>query len=165
MKLAKLLGAFVLVDLYFFGCDLLTEAFPGGAGAEVVAMLVSGPLAPFFWVEVVGCAACAVICLTPSLRRNGLLVAASLLAIAGIFCKRVQLLVGGFQIAEPRFALRHELHERAPTGRAAWPSAYAGHGLLADAARVRRDPGRGGLSGCLIFFLGLKFLPLRPADQ
>ena len=30
VKLAKLLGAFVVVDLYFFGCDLLTEAFPGG---------------------------------------------------------------------------------------------------------------------------------------
>ena len=26
VKLAKMLGAFVLVDLYFFGCDLLTEA-------------------------------------------------------------------------------------------------------------------------------------------
>ena len=32
VKLAKLLGAFVMVDLYFFGCDLLTEAFPGGIG-------------------------------------------------------------------------------------------------------------------------------------
>ena len=30
VRLAKLLGAFVLVDLYFFGCDLLTEGFPGG---------------------------------------------------------------------------------------------------------------------------------------
>ena len=46
VKLAKLLGAFVMVDLYFFGCDLLTEAFPGGSGAEVVAMLTAGPLAP-----------------------------------------------------------------------------------------------------------------------
>ena len=98
VKLAKLLGAFVMVDLYFFGCDLLTEAFPGGSGAEVVAMLVSGPLAPYFWTEIVGCAACAVICFVPALRTNTLLVIGSLLAIAGIFCKRVQLLVGGFQI-------------------------------------------------------------------
>ena len=62
-------------------------------------MLTSGPLAPFFWVEVVGCV--AVRRHLPDvlpLRRNGLLVTASLLAIAGIFCKRVQLLVGGFQI-------------------------------------------------------------------
>ncbi len=56
VKLAKLLGAFVVVDLYFFGCDLLTEAFPGGSGAEVVAMLTAGPLVPYFWTEVVGCA-------------------------------------------------------------------------------------------------------------
>lgn len=104
VKLAKLLGAFVMVDLYFFGCDLLTEAFPGGSGAEVVAMLVSGPLAPYFWTEIVGCAACAVICFVPALRTNTLLVIGSLLAIAGIFCKRVQLLVGGFQIANLDYA-------------------------------------------------------------
>ena len=36
VRLAKLLSAFVLVVLYFFGCDLLTEAFPAGQ-AEVVA--------------------------------------------------------------------------------------------------------------------------------
>lgn len=104
VKLAKLLGAFVMVDLYFFGCDLLTEAFPGGSGAEVVAMLTAGPLAPYFWTEVVGCALCAVICFTPALRTNALLVAGSLLAILGIFCKRVQLLVGGFQIANLDYA-------------------------------------------------------------
>ena len=57
VKLAKLLGAFVMVNLYFFGCDLLTEAFPGGSGAEVVAMLATGPLAPYFWTEIAGCAA------------------------------------------------------------------------------------------------------------
>ena len=143
VKLAKLLGAFVLVDLYFFGCDLLTEAFPGGAGAEVVAMLVSGPLAPFFWVEVVGCAACAVICLTPSLRRNGLLVAASLLAIAGIFCKRVQLLVGGFQIANLDYA--GPLTPHAAHGVGFRPLRHLRrHGLLADAAGARRDPRRRG---------------------
>ena len=62
-------------------------------------MLTTGLVAPFFWIEVAGCAACAVICFTPALRTNTLLVIGSLLAIAGIFCKRVQLLVGGFQIA------------------------------------------------------------------
>ena len=99
VKMAKLLGAFILVDLYFFGCDLLTSGFPQGDGAAVVQMLTSGALAPFFWIEVVGCIAAAVICLVPSLRKNSLLVVASVLAICGIFCKRVQLLVGGFQQA------------------------------------------------------------------
>ena len=31
-------------------------------------MLATGPLAPFFWVEVVGCALCAAVCFTPKLR-------------------------------------------------------------------------------------------------
>ena len=35
VKLAKMLGAFVLVDLYFFACDLLTAGFPNASGAEV----------------------------------------------------------------------------------------------------------------------------------
>ncbi len=163
VKLAKLLGAFVLVDLYFFGCDLLTEAFPGGSGAEVVAMLTTGPLAPFFWVEIIGCAACAVVCLTPALRRNGLLVAASLLAIAGIFCKRVQLLVGGFQIAnlDLPFAMNGSSITNwegsladAYTGMVYWPTPLE-FGVTLGVVAL----------GFLIFFLGLKFLPLRPSDQ
>ena len=103
-KMTKMLGAFVVVDLYFFGCDLLTEGFPGGHGAEIVAMLTTGQLAPFFWVEVIGCILCAVVCFTPKLRTNPLIVVASLLAIAGIFCKRVQLLVGGFQVPNLDYA-------------------------------------------------------------
>ena len=163
VRLAKLLGAFVLVDLYFFGCDLLTEGFPGGAGAEVVALLTQGPLAPYFWFEIIGCAACAVICLTPALRRNGLLVAASLLAIAGIFCKRVQLLVGGFQITN--LDLPFAMNSMSVT--------YA-DGTLADAYAnlvYWPTPLEFGVTlgvvalGFLIFFLGLKFLPLRPAEK
>lgn len=164
VKLAKLLGAFVMVDLYFFGCDLLTEGFPGGAGAEVVALLTQGPLAPYFWFEIIGCAVCAVICLTPALRRNGLLVAASLLAIAGIFCKRVQLLVGGFQITN--------LADMAPAVNS-MSITYA-DGTLADAYAnlvYWPTPLEFGVTlgvvalGFLIFFLGLKFLPLRPAEK
>ena len=104
VKLVKMLGAFVVVDLYFFGCDLLTAGFPGGSGSEIVAMLATGPLAPFFWVEVVGCALCAAVCFTPKLRTDPLVVVASLLAIVGIFCKRAQLLVGGFQIPNLDYA-------------------------------------------------------------
>lgn len=163
VRLAKLLGAFVLVDLYFFGCDLLTEGFPGGAGAEVVALLTQGPLAPYFWFEIIGCAVCAVICLTPALRRNGLLVAASLLAIAGIFCKRVQLLVGGFQIAN--LDLPFAMNSMSIT--------YA-DGTLTDAYAnlvYWPTPLEFGVTlgvvalGFLIFFLGLKLLPLRPSEK
>lgn len=98
-KMAKFLGGCICIDLYFFGCDLLTSGYPAGEGLRVVQMLVVGPLAPFFWIEIVGCIVAAVICFTPALRTNLLLVAASMLAIVGIFCKRVQLLIGGFQNA------------------------------------------------------------------
>ena len=163
VRLAKLLGAFVLVDLYFFGCDLLTEAFPAGSGLEVVQMLVSGPLAPFFWTEVAGCAVCAVVCLTPALRTTPLLVVASLLAIAGIFCKRVQLLVGGFQLANLDMAgpLTSAQH-------AAFDSGLAGiyGGLVYWPAPLEAGVALGVVAlGFLVFFLGLKLLPLEPADQ
>ena len=163
VRLAKLLGAFVLVDLYFFGCDLLTEAFPMGSGLEVVAMLVSGPLAPFFWTEIVGCAACAVICLVPALRTTPLLVAAGLLAILGIFCKRVQLLVGGFQLANldmagPLTSAQHTAFDGGLAGiyggLVYWPTPLELGVALGVVALA-----------FLVFFLGLKFLPLRPADQ
>ena len=48
-NLAKMLAVFVLVDLYFYACDLLTSGYFGGEGAEVVAMLTSGALSPVFW--------------------------------------------------------------------------------------------------------------------
>ena len=163
VKLAKLLGAFVMVDLCFFGCDLLTEAFPGGSGAEVVAMLATGPLAPYFWTEIAGCAACAVICFVPALRTNTLLVIGSLLAILGIFCKRVQLLVGGFQIANldyagPLTSMQHT----------AWDSGLSGiyGGMVYWPTPLEFGVTLGVVAlGFLIFFLGLKFLPLRPVEE
>lgn len=163
VKLAKLLGAFVMVDLYFFGCDLLTEAFPGGSGAEVVAMLVSGPLAPWFWIEIAGCAACAVICFVPALRTNALLVVGSLLAILGIFCKRVQLLVGGFQLANLDYA-----GPLTPMQHTAWDSGLSG---IYGSMVYWPTPLELGVTlgvvalGVLVFLLGLKFLPLRPEGE
>ena len=163
VKLAKLLGAFVVVDLYFFGCDLLTEAFPGGSGAEVVAMLTAGPLVPYFWTEVVGCALCAVICFTPALRTNALLVAGSLLAILGIFCKRVQLLVGGFQIANLDYA-----GPLTPMQHTAWDSGLSGiyGGMVYWPTPLELGVTLGVVAlGVLVFLLGIKLLPLRPKDD
>lgn len=161
VKLAKLLGAFVMVDLYFFGCDLLTEGFPAGSGLEVVAMLTTGPLAPYFWVEVIGCAVCAVICFTPALRTNGLLVVGSLLAIVGIFCKRVQLLVGGFQI--PNIDMAGPLTPYTVTG---WESGMAGayQGMVYFPTPLEFGVALGVMGlGALLLLAGLKFLPLKPA--
>ena len=162
-KLAKLLGAFVCVDLYFFGCDLLTEAFPAAGGMAVVDMLVSGPLAPFFWVEVIGCVACAVVCFTPSLRRPGLIVGASALAIAAIFCKRVQLLIGGFQITNLEMA--GPVTPMTVTG---WESGISGayQGLVYWPTMIEWGVTLGVIAlGALILLAGLRYLPLRPRQD
>ena len=163
VKLAKLLGAFVMVDLYFFGCDLLNEAFPGGSGVEVVAMLTTGPLAPYFWTEIIGCAICAVICFTPALRTNTLLVIGALLAILGIFCKRVQLLVGGFQLANIDYTgtLTSLSHQAWDTGMS---SIYASMIYWPTPLELGVTLGVVAL-GVLVFLLGIKFLPLRPKDE
>ena len=163
VKMAKLLGVFVCVDLYFFACDLLTEGFPGGHGVEVVSMLTTGPLAPFFWIEVVGCALTAIVCFTPKLRTNPLIVAAGLLAIVGIFCKRVQLLVGGFQL--PNLDYAGPVSPYTVTG---WESgmtaAYQGMVYFPTPLEFGVTLGVVALA-VLVFLLGIKLLPLRPKDD
>ncbi len=163
VKLSKLLAVFLLVDLYFFGCDLLTEAFPAGSGAEVVAMLVSGPLAPFFWGEVVLSIVAVVLCVVPQLRTTPLMVVAGILAVAAIFCKRVQLLVGGFQIANidmPAVMTQFTVTNwegnlaQAYQGLVYWPTPLE-FGVTLGVVAL----------SFLVLFLGLKFLPLKPQDQ
>ena len=163
VKLVKMLGAFVLVDLYFFGCDLLTSAFPGGSGAEVVAMLATGALAPFFWVEIVGCILAAAVCFVPRLRTNPLIVVASLLAIAGIFCKRVQLLVGGFQLPNIDYAAPVSSYTVTD-----WTSGMAGayQGMVYWPEPIEFGVAFGVVGlGALLLLLGLKYLPLRPVEE
>ena len=163
VKLSKLLAVFLLVDLYFFGCDLLTEAFPAAGGMAVVEMLVSGPLAPFFWGEIILSVVAVVLCVVPQLRTTPLMVAAGVLAIAAIFCKRVQLLVGGFQIANidyPAVMTQFTVTDwqgnmaQAYQGLVYWPTPLE-FGVTLGVVAL----------SFLVLFLGLKFLPLKPQDQ
>ncbi|MBC2890048.1 NrfD/PsrC family molybdoenzyme membrane anchor subunit [Gordonibacter massiliensis (ex Traore et al. 2017)] len=163
VKMVKLLGTFVCVDLYFFVCDLLTSAFPGGSGTEVVNMLVAGPLAPFFWVEVVGCAITAVIAFVPKLRTNPLIVVGSLLAIVGIFCKRVQLLVGGFQIPNIDYAgVMTPYTVTDATG--SLTNAYRGMVYWPQPIEFGIVLGVFGF-GALLLLLGFKYLSLKPTEK
>lgn len=163
-KMVKLLGVFVCVDLYFFGCDLLTEGFPMGSGAEVVAMLTTGALAPFFWIEVIGCAITAVIAFTPKLRTNPLIVVGALLAIAGIFCKRVQLLVGGFQI--PNIDLPLSYVSTTPLTQAGESTFGLGGAMVYFPSPLEFGVALGVMGlGAMLLLLGLKFLPLKPAPE
>lgn len=126
-------------------------------------MLVSGPLAPFFWVEVVGSALAAVVCFTPKLRTNPLIVVASLLAIFGIFCKRVQLLVGGFQLPNLDFA--GPMTSSMVTD---WSSGMAGayQGLVYWPTLLEFGVTLGVLGlGALLLLVGLKHLPLKPTEK
>ncbi len=163
VKLAKLLAVFLLVDLYFFGCDLLTEAFPAAGGLAVVDMLVSGPLAPFFWGEVVLSVVAIVLCVVPSLRTTPLMVAAGICAIAAIFCKRAQLLVGGFQL--PNVDLPAVMTPYTVTN---WEGnmaqAYAGMVYWPTPLEFGIALGVVALA-FLVFFLGIKFLPLKPSED
>ena len=85
---------------------------------------------------------------------------ASLLAIIGILCKRVQLLVGGFQIpnidyAGPMTSLTVTDWTGGMTG------AYQGMVYTPSALEFGVMLGVIGL-GVLLLLVGLKFLPLRP---
>jgi molybdopterin-containing oxidoreductase family membrane subunit len=159
VKLGKLLAAFILVDLYFFGCDLLTAAFPQSSGLEVFEMLTTGVLAPFFWTEVVLCAVAAIICLVPSLRTTPLLVTAAVFAIIGILCKRIQLLDGGFQIANitNASALTSASHSSFESG---MEGIYSSLVYMPTALELGVALGVTALA-VLVFLLGIKFLPLR----
>lgn len=162
-KLAKMLGAFVLVGLYFFGCDLLTAGYPGGEGTEVVTMLVSGPFAPFFWAEIVCCALAAVICFAPSLRKPAPVVVASLLAILGILFKRLQIIIGGFQIANLDYAGVMTEHTITNWQAGSVAAAYQGMVYAPQLMEIGIAVGIVGLAS-LLLFAGLKFLPLKPRD-
>lgn len=163
VKMTKMLAVFIAVDLYFFGCDLLTAGFPAGSGAEIVNMLVSGPLAPFFWTEIIGCAIALVICVVPSMRKNALLVVASVLAIIGIFCKRVQLLVGGFQLPNINFA--NVIDQYSITNWGAGTDVAYGQMVYAPAPlELVVTLGVIGLAFAILCF-GLAKLPLKPHAQ
>lgn len=162
VKMLKLLGVFVLVDLYFFGCDLLTEGFPGAEGADTVAMLTTGALAPFFWTEIIGCALTAVVAFVPKLRTNPLIVVASVLAIVGIFCKRVQLLVGGFQV--PNIDYATPMTSATITDWTRGMHAYDTLVYFPTPLEFGVVLGVIGL-GALLLLLGLRYLPLKPTED
>lgn len=161
-KLAKLMGAFVCVDLLFFACDLVTEGF--SASSEIVAMLVSGPLAPFFWVEIVGCVLAALICFVPKLRTTPLVVAAGALVVVGIFCKRMQLVVGGFQVPALEYAtFLTDFTVTGPWGQGL-SGAYAGLVYAPTLPEIGLAAGVVAL-GVLMVLLGLRLLPLASAKD
>lgn len=100
-SLAGLLAVCIAVDAFFIGCELLTTAYPGTEGAShVLGIMTSGATAPFFWFEILGGLLIPFVLLASAKRRErtGVVVAASVLVMCGVFCKRVWLLFTSFTV-------------------------------------------------------------------
>ena len=149
-----------MVDLYFFGCDVLTSAYGNDGGREVVAMLLTGQMAPFFWTEIIGGIVAAVICFTPRLRTTPMLMFAAALAILGVFCKRCQIMLGGFGIRNLTYP-GVEVH--------GFPLTVQGHSFADVFSWMSYFPSPlefgitlGVLAlGACAFMIGLRYLPLK----
>lgn len=164
VNLAKMLAVFTCVDLYFFACDLLTSGFPGGEGANVVAMLVTGPLAPFFWTQIACMVLACVILFVPRLRTKGGVVFASALVIAGVFCKRCEILVGGFQIPNIEFA--DVANQMTITNWESGMSLFGYQGLVYWPTPLEFGVALGVVAlGGFLLLLGLKYLPLHLTEK
>ena len=96
--LAGLLCTCVAVDAFFIFCEVLTMAYPGAAGAETLALLATGPTAPFFWFEIIGGLVVPFCILVFAKNRQSavLINVACALIVLGVFCKRVWLLFTAF---------------------------------------------------------------------
>ncbi len=94
-NLAGLLATCIAVDAFFIGCEVLTMAYPGAAGAETLALMAFGPTAPFFWLEVVAglLVPFCILVFAKNRQKTGLVLLASALVILGVFCKRCLLLL------------------------------------------------------------------------
>lgn len=99
-SLAGLLATCIAIDAFLVFCEVLTMGYPGAAGAETLAVMVTGPTAPFFWIEIVCGLAIPFLILVfaKNRERTGLVVAASALVVAGVLCKRLWLLLTAFVI-------------------------------------------------------------------
>ncbi len=97
-SLSGLLAVFIAVDAYFIGCELLTMGYPGASEAGALAVMTTGSTAPFFWFEIVfGLLVPFLILVFAKNRQNkGLIVAASVLVVLGVLCKRIWLLLTAF---------------------------------------------------------------------
>ena len=97
-NLAGLLTVCIAVDAFLVGCEVLTMAYPGAAGAETLAIMATGATAPFFWFEIVIglLIPFCILVFAKNRARMGLVAAASVCVVAGVFFKRVWLLLTSF---------------------------------------------------------------------
>ena len=97
-NLAGLLATCIAIDGFLVGCEVLTMAYPGAAGAETLAIMATGATAPFFWFEIVVgiLIPFCILVFAKNRARMGLVAAASVCVVVGVFFKRVWLLLTSF---------------------------------------------------------------------
>lgn len=97
--LAGLLVTFVAVDAYLLFAEMLTMIYPlKESTMHEVQLLVSGSLAPYFWMQVIlGLVVpLAILLFKKNREKIGLVVFSSALIVFGVFCKRIWLLFSAF---------------------------------------------------------------------
>ncbi len=99
-SLAGLLATCIAVDAFFIGCEILTMAYPGAAGAETLAIMTTGATAPFFWFEIIGglIVPFCILVFAKNRQNTAMVVTASVLVVLGVLCKRAWLLLTAFVI-------------------------------------------------------------------
>lgn len=98
-SLAGLLATCIAIDAFFIGCEILTVAYPQTAGGgALLGEMFAGATAPFFWAEIVIglLIPFCILVFARNCERTGLVVAASACVVAGVFAKRVWLLLTSF---------------------------------------------------------------------
>jgi dimethyl sulfoxide reductase membrane subunit len=94
-----LLAAFIALDFFLLGSELLTLSYARGVEAfAIVRELVVGSFAGFFWVEILlGVVVPFVLLVLPATRRSPAWVGlAGFLAMAGVFLKRLNIILPSF---------------------------------------------------------------------
>jgi len=100
-SLAGLLAVFVAVDAFFIFSEILTASYPGEENVmATLRLLLTGPLAIFFWTQVIFGLIVPFVILSNAayrLQKKLVLIAAALIVL-GVFCKRIWLLLSSFLV-------------------------------------------------------------------
>ncbi len=161
-SLGKLMAVFIAIDGFFLFAEVLTAIASNVPDLrDQTMLLLNGSLAPFFWPEMLlGVVVPFLIFALPGLRRrNGLLAAASTLAVLGVLLKRINIMMASMSLP---------LIERAPGQ--SWGRLVAPGGRfwlrLGDYAPtwVEWSIAAGIVAlGALLVTLGVRYLVRRPA--
>jgi dimethyl sulfoxide reductase membrane subunit len=105
--LGSLLAAFIALDFFLLASELLTISYARGVEAfAIVREMMLGSYAPFFWVEILlGVALPFLLLVLPATRRSPAWIGlASFLAMAGVFLKRINIILPSFSQLNVPFA-------------------------------------------------------------